>query len=93
MAVFVKKIGITRYLTGNKIQDVLQSVAKAVHHNLTEGEIKHFSSHSGQVWALLVLLDEAGMSPAFMTSRLCWMGESHKLPQYLNASTKTTKTC
>jgi hypothetical protein len=34
-------------------------------------------SLSGRVWAL-VLLDEAGMSPAFMTSRLCCMGDSYK---------------
>ena len=78
MGVFVNKFGITRYLTGNKIQDVLRSIAKAVHPDLMEDEIKRFSSHSGRVWAL-VLLDEAGMSPVFMTSRLRWMGESYKL--------------
>ncbi len=26
-----------------------------------------------------MLLDEVGMTPAFMTSQLCWMGESYKL--------------
>ncbi len=78
MGVFVNKFGSTKYLTGNKIQDVLQSIAKAVHPDLTEDEIKRFSSHSGRVWAL-VLLDEAGMAPAFMTSCLCWMGDSYKL--------------
>jgi hypothetical protein len=36
MGVFVNKFGITRYLTGNKIQDVLQSIARAVHPDLTE---------------------------------------------------------
>ncbi len=49
-----------------------------VHPDLSEDEIKHFSSHLGRVWAL-VLLDKAGMTPDFMTSRLCWMGESYKL--------------
>ena len=78
MGVFVNKFGITRYLTGNKIQNVLRSIAKAVHPDLTEDEIKRFLSHSGRVWAL-VLLDEAGMSPVFLTSRLRWMGESYKL--------------
>ena len=78
MGVFVNKFGITRYLTGNKIQEVLRSIARVVHPDLTEDEIKRFSSHSGRVWAL-VLLDEAGMSPAFMTSRLRWMGDSYKL--------------
>ncbi len=78
MGEFVNKFGITRYLTGNKIQEVLQSIAMAVHPDITEDEIKHFSSHSGRVWDL-VLLDKAGMSPAFMTSRLRWMGDSYKL--------------
>jgi hypothetical protein len=77
MAVFVNKFGITKYLTGNKISDVLQSIAKAVHPDLSDDEIKHFSSHSERVWAL-VLLDEAGMTPAFVISCLCWMGESFK---------------
>jgi hypothetical protein len=78
MAIFVNKFGITRYFTGGKIVDVLQSIAKAVHLDLSADEIKCFSSHSGRVWAL-VLLDEAGMNPDFMTSCLCWMGESYKL--------------
>jgi hypothetical protein len=78
MGIFVNKFGITRYLTGNKIQDVLQSIARAVHPDLTEDEIKCFSSHSGRVWAL-VLLDEAGMLPAFITSHLRWMGDFYKL--------------
>ncbi len=73
---FVNKFGITRYLTGNKIQEVLRSIA--VHPDLTEDEIERFSSHSGRVWAL-VLLDKAGMSPAFMTSCLHWIGDSYKL--------------
>ena len=78
MGVFVNKTGSTKYLTGNKIQEVLQSIAKEVHPDLTKDELKRFSSHSGRVWAL-VLLDEAGMSPVFMTARLRWMGESYKL--------------
>ena len=78
MAVFVNKFGITRYLAGGKIADVLQSVAKAVHPDLSADKIKHFSSHLTRAWAL-VLLDKAGMTPDFMTSRLRWMGESYKL--------------
>jgi hypothetical protein len=38
----------------------------------------HFSSHSGRVWAI-VILDEAGMLPDFIKSRLCWMGDSYRL--------------
>ena len=43
-----------------------------------EDAIKCFSSHLGQVWAL-VLLDQAGMTPNFMKSCLHWMGESYRL--------------
>ena len=78
LGVFVNKFGIKKYLTGNKIAEVLRFVAKKVHPDCTADELSRISSHSGRVWAL-VLLDEAGMSPAFMTSRLCWMGESYKL--------------
>jgi hypothetical protein len=41
-------------------------------------EISRFSLHSGRVWAL-VLLDEAGMSPAFIQFRLRWLGTSYRL--------------
>ena len=37
-----------------------------------------FSSHSGRVWAV-VILDEAGMLPDFIKSRLHWMGDSYRL--------------
>jgi hypothetical protein len=78
MTIFVNKHSDTKYLTGNKISDVLCSIARAVHLDLCEDKIKRFSLHSGQVWAL-VLLDEAGMTPDFMKSRLHWMGESYRL--------------
>jgi hypothetical protein len=78
MGVFVSKYGIKRYLMGNKIPDILQSITKLVHPDLTDEELSCISLHSGRVWAL-VLLDEAGMSPAFMASCLCWMGDSYKL--------------
>jgi hypothetical protein len=68
MAVFVNKHGITRYLTGKKNSDILQSIARAFHPDLLEDAIKRYSSHSGWVWAL-VLLNEAGMTPDFMKSR------------------------
>jgi hypothetical protein len=78
MGVFVNKFGIKKYLTGGKIAEILRSVAKKVHPDWSANELSRISSHSGQVWAL-VLLDEAGMSPAFMTSQLRWMGDSYKL--------------
>jgi hypothetical protein len=69
MAVFVINNGKIKYLTGNKISDVLCTFARKVHPDLSEDEIKRFSSHSGRVWAL-VLLDKAGMSPDFCKSCL-----------------------
>jgi hypothetical protein len=69
MAVFVNKSNTTKYLTGNKIVEVLCSIVKVVHPDLTKEELKKFSSHSGRVWAL-VLLDKAGMTPDFMKSHL-----------------------
>ncbi len=84
MGVFVNHQGIVRYLTANKIAEVLQSVAKTCHPDLTRDEIMHFSSHLIRVWAV-VLLDEAGMNPGFIKSRLRWMGDSCctcKTPRY-----------
>jgi hypothetical protein len=78
MAVFVNKNGKTKYLTGNKFSDVLCTFARKVHPDLSEDEIKKFSSHSGRVWAL-VLLDEARMSPDFCKSCLRRMGKSYRL--------------
>jgi hypothetical protein len=78
MAVLVNTFGIKRYLTGNKIADVLRCLAKAVHLDLSADEIKHFPSNLGKVW-VLVLLDEAAMTPDFMTSCLGFMGEPYKL--------------
>jgi hypothetical protein len=78
IGVFINKYGIKRYLTGGKIVNVLQLIAKIVHLDLTKEELNRISLQSGRVWAL-VLLDEAGMSPAFMTFCLRWMGNSHKL--------------
>lgn len=45
---------------------------------MTKEDISKMSSHSGRVWAL-VLLDEAGMSPSFMKARLRWLGDSYRL--------------
>jgi hypothetical protein len=67
MGVFVNHQGIVRYLTANKIAEVLQSVAKTCHSDLTRDKIMHFSSHSIRVWAV-VLLDEVGMNPDFIKS-------------------------
>jgi hypothetical protein len=58
MGMFVNKFGIKKYLTGGKIAEVLRSVAKIVHPDWSADKLSRISSHSGQVWAL-VLLDKA----------------------------------
>ena len=45
LAVYVNKLGATKYLTGNKISEVLCSIARIVHPDLSKDEIKRFSSH------------------------------------------------
>jgi hypothetical protein len=60
MAVFINSAGAMKYVTGNKISDVLHAIAKHVHPNLAKDELKRFLLHSGRVWAL-VLLNEAGI--------------------------------
>jgi hypothetical protein len=67
MVVYLKHQGIVKYLTGNKISELFQSIAKHCHPDLTKDETSRFSSHSGRVWAV-VLLDEAGMTSDFIKS-------------------------
>ena len=78
MGVYLNHQGIAEYLTGSKIAELLQSIAKACHPDLTKEEILRFSSHSGRVWAV-VLLNEAGMNPDFIKSQLRWLGDSYRL--------------
>lgn len=78
LGVFINHQGIKRYLTGSKIADLLRAVAKEVHPDMSKEELSKMSSHSGRVWAL-VLLDEAGMSPSFIKARLRWLGDSYRL--------------
>jgi hypothetical protein len=84
MGIFINHQGVVRYLTANKIAEVLQSIAKACHPDLSRDEIMRFSSHSIRVWAV-ILLDESGMNPDFIKSCLCWMGNLYRL--YLRDTT------
>ena len=77
LAVYLNKSGIKKYLTGAKIAELLRKIAKEVHPDLMPKDIKKFSSHSGRVWAV-VLLDQAGKSPDFIKSRLRWLGDSYR---------------
>ncbi len=66
MGVYLNHQGIIKYLTGTKIAELLKSIAKHYHPDLMKDKISRFSSHSGRVWAA-VLLDE-GMNPDFIKS-------------------------
>lgn len=78
MGVFKNKHGYVKYLTLNKIEEVLREAARLAHPDWTNDEINRLSSHSARVWAL-VLLNESGKDGAFACKRLRWMGDSYKL--------------
>ena len=61
------------YITGARIAFLLRTAAKKVYPTLSKKQLMRYSAHSLRVWAC-VLLDEAGMSPKFIKSRLRWMG-------------------
>jgi hypothetical protein len=67
-----------KYLTANKIADVLHSIATECYPYLTRDELMYLTSHLGREWAV-VLHDEAGMNPDFIKSQLCWMGDLFRL--------------
>ncbi len=76
MEIFVNNQGQTKYLTGSKIAELLQSFAKTNHPDMIPDEILQLSSHSGRVWSI-VNLDEADKSPDFIKSQLLYMGDSY----------------
>ena len=45
---------------------------------MLKANLSRYSAHLLRVWAY-VLLDEAGMSPEFIMSRLRWMGNSFRM--------------
>ena len=78
MACFGTKKGARVYITASCIAFLFWDAAKAVHLSLTKAELSRYSAHSLRVWAC-VLLDEAGMAPKFVKSRLQWMGNSFRM--------------
>ena len=66
------------YLTGKRVAVLFREAAKTIHPNMSKEDLSRFSAHSLRVWAC-VLLDEAGMSPEFIMSRLRWMGNSFRM--------------
>jgi len=63
--------GKLAYLTGKRIAALFREAVKKEYPNTPKDELAWYSAHSLRVWAC-VLLDEAGMTPEFIMSRLRW---------------------
>jgi hypothetical protein len=66
------------YLMGKRIATLFREAVKAIHPKTSKADLLRYSAHLLRVWAC-VLLDEAGMSPEFIMSRLRWMGNSCRM--------------
>ena len=77
LGLFVNKFGATKYLTQNKVNEVLRAAARTAHPDWPDADIMKISSHSGRIYAL-VLLAEAGKQAWFMKDRLRWLGDSFR---------------
>jgi len=66
------------YLTGKRVAALFREAVKTIYPNMSSVERARYSAHSLRVWAC-VLLDELGMSPHFIMSRLRWMGNSFRM--------------
>ena len=73
-----KNRGKLTYLTGKRIAALFREAVKKEFPNTPKDELSRYSAHSLRVWAC-VLLDEAGMTPEFIMSRLRWMGNSFRM--------------
>jgi hypothetical protein len=78
VACYLSKAKKITYLTGSRIAALYRIAAKKVYPNTSKEQLKRYSAHSLRVWAC-VLLDEAGMPPEFIKSRLRWMGDSFRM--------------
>jgi len=63
------------YLTGTRVAALFREAVKTIYTNISKVDLACRSAHSLRVLAC-VLLDESGMSPHFIMSRLLWMGNS-----------------
>ena len=66
------------YIIGTRISALFKEAVKVVNPTVSKADLARYSAHSIRVWAC-VLLDEAGMSPEFIMSRLRWMGNSFRM--------------
>jgi len=77
VACYMKKDKLV-YITGTRISALFKEAVKVVNPTVSKADLARYSAHSIRVWAC-VLLDEAGMSPEFIMSRLRWMGNSFRM--------------
>ena len=78
MFALVDARGRKKYWTAGRVAICLQAVAKKVHPDLPQEDIKKFTCHSFRVWAC-ALLSEAGKSSDFIKDRLRWLGDSYRM--------------
>jgi hypothetical protein len=65
-------------LTGKRVAALFREAVKIIYPNMLKINLARYSAHSLRVWAC-VLLDELGMSPHFIMSRLRWMVNSFRM--------------
>ena len=65
------------YLTGKRVAALFREAVKTIYPNISKVDLARSSGHSLRVWACL--LDESGMSPQYIMSRLRWMGNSFRM--------------
>ena len=86
LAIFVNSKNEIKYLTADKVKEVLRAAARRAHPDWTDEMINKISAHSIRVWAC-VSMHEAGRDPTFIKKRLRWLGDSYLL--YLRDTPKT----
>lgn len=74
-----------RYVTGNDVSSFLQNIARKLYPDMSETDIRKFSSHSFRVTAA-VLLHEQGHDGDYIKIQLRWLGDSYRL--YLRSTHK-----
>ena len=79
LAMFINAEGEAKYLTSQKVTEIIRKAAKSVYPDISKGELMKYSTHSIRVWAC-VSLDEANKPPDFIKKRLTnTINEQHNL--------------
>jgi len=76
--VYQDEDGVTRYMTGDDVTELIRVIAKKVMPNLSDEELELYSCHSLRVTAC-VLLHEAGKDGTYIKLRLRWKSECFQI--------------